>query len=251
VDEQAIRRQADELRELARQREAALRAAQASKQAAEDEFRAGVTRFAAEAVRRLTGAGVPPVRALLAPSVVADGLRWRSWQRPTLRQRLAARRQPAAAPPGPRQTLPGWQLPFIDPTTGARRTGGRSYTVMTYERGDVSGQAPGRLIVFLGTDGVLRFAGEPVGDGEHAVHLYPYADITWLRDYAGKEVTALPRADIVNALGLARSSRPEWEVGADRAAEELYDALDHNAKLADGLLVGWYAALEDLLASAH
>jgi hypothetical protein len=251
-----VQQQAERIRALARQRDEALAAERDAKQQDEERFRTGVTQFAATAAQRLAAAGVPTIEARLAP-VESPPRRpeRRSWQRPTFRDRIsgavAALREFGEEPPAPpEQPAPvrGWRMPIIHPVTGARNDHGMSYTHTLYERGDPSGRITGALLVFLGTDGRLSFAGSPTG--EDTVYLYPYLprDTAWI-EYAGRDVASVRPRDVVAALGFGQSSAAAWEVGRDQAQIELYEAVEHNKHVADNLVAGWYAALEDLLES--
>lgn len=72
-------------------------------------------------------------------------------------------------------------------------------------------------------------------------------DAPWVNRCVGKEIADLDRNEISNALGFFRASEAEWQVGREQAQLSLWEAKEYNDRVADGLLIGWHAALEDLL----
>jgi hypothetical protein len=141
----------------------------------------------------------------------------------------------------------GWRIPILDPLTGQRRDHGQRFEVVRYERGDESARATWFLIVFLTVDGRLCFAADPLGDSTPPL-LYDFdRDAPWVGTYAGKEVDSFKRSEVTLALGFTRASDLEWEVGREKAQISLYEAIEHNDRVAAGLLVGWHAALDELI----
>lgn len=254
MDDQEMRRRAEALRALGQQREAALDAKRVAADATEAEFREGVRDFADLAARRLSAAGVPTIQAQQAPPPVEPQER-RSWQRPTWRDRLTeawrgpeAWRDPEAAqqPPAP-ETVWGWRIPILHPVTGQRTDHGYMFEIARYERGDVSGRATWFLVVFLTVDGRLCFAAQSI-DAKGSPLLYSFdRDVHWVHTYAGKEVGSFQRAEVALALGFLRDSEKEWQVGREQAQVPLYETAEHNDRVGDGLLVGWHAALDELI----
>ncbi|MFF4590252.1 hypothetical protein [Streptomyces sp. NPDC001388] len=250
MDEQEIRTRAEALRAQGRRQESEHNARKAARDRAEADFRDGVRTFAATAVRRLRAAGVPPREARLAPFEHAPQAR-QSWQRPTWRERLADFREalnggaPSPEPTAP-ETVAGWRIPILHPLTGLRREHGQVFDIVQYVRGDVSSRATWYLIVFLTVDGRLLFAARPSGDGTPLLYAFD-RDAPWVRGYVGEEVASFDRGKVVSALGFFRDAEAEWQVGREQAQISLWEAKEHNDQVADGLLVGWYAGLEDLL----
>ncbi|MFI5673401.1 hypothetical protein [Streptomyces cellulosae] len=249
MDDEEIRRRAQALRALGQQRESELDAQRAGAQAAATQFRDGVRDFADAAAARLRAAGVPTVEALLAPAEAAD-VGHRSWQRPTWRERLTGFRQTVngqAAPQPPAQgRIAGWQLPILHPITGQRTDHGQMFDICDYARGDVSGRTTWFLIVFLTVDGRLCFAARRTGGGPPLLYDFD-RNAPWVDSCVGKEIADLDRNEISNALGIFRAAEEEWQVGREQAQISLWEAKEYNDRVADGLLIGWHAALEDLL----